>query len=62
MLKKTLRWIALVFLIVLALSGIGIGAVLSPKRERDYDQEVRIELVEDKLESDLTPVDGMERN
>ncbi len=44
--KKWIRLIGLIFLIVLALSGIGIGAVIVNKKEQDYDNEVKTELVE----------------
>ena len=52
-LRKILRWTKLVILILLALSGAGLGAVLSPRKERDYDNEVKIELVEGDLEDEL---------
>lgn len=44
--KKWIRLIGLIFLIILALSGIGIGAVIVNKKEQDYDNEVKTELVE----------------
>ncbi len=49
-LKKILRWTKLILLILLASSGVAMGAVLVPKKERDYDNEVKIELVEGELE------------
>ena len=49
--KKMIRVLGLVFLIILALSGVGIGAVLNPRRER-MDNEVHIELVEKGLEDE----------
>ena len=42
---------SLVLLIILALSGIGIGAAFNPRRER-IDNEVRIELVEGEAETE----------
>ena len=53
MLGKILRWTKLIILILLALSGVAMGAVLMPKRERDYDNEVKIELVEGDLDPEL---------
>ena len=45
--KKILRWTILVFLIVLAASGVGIfGALLPRNKERYMDNEIKIELVE----------------
>ena len=46
-----IRVLGLVFLIILALSGVGIGAVLNPRRER-MDNEVHIELAEKGLEDE----------
>ena len=45
--KKIIRWTILVFLIVLAASGVGIfGAFLPRSRERYMDNEIKNELVE----------------
>ena len=49
---KILRWTKLIVLILFALSGVGMGAVLLPKRERDFDNEVKIELVEGELDEE----------
>ena len=49
--KRFLRLLSLVLLIILALSGIGIGAAFNPRRER-IDNEVRIELVEGEAETE----------
>ena len=49
--KKILRWTILVFLIVLAASGVGIfGAFLPRNKERYMDNEIKIELVEGREE------------
>ena len=45
--KKIIRWTVLVFLILLAASGVGIfGAFLPRNKERYMDNEIKIELVE----------------
>ncbi len=50
--KKIIRWTILVFLIVLAASGVGIfGAFLPRNKERYMDNEIKIELVEGKEET-----------
>ena len=44
--KKALRLLMLSLLIILAISGIGIGFILNSKKEQDYDNEIKTELVE----------------
>lgn len=53
--KKILRIAGLVLLIVLAMSGIGIAP---PTRVKDFENEIRIELVEKKKDDVLTEVDS----
>lgn len=46
-LKRVLRLIGFSLLLILALMGVGItGAVFVNKKEQDYDNEVKTELVE----------------
>ena len=52
--KNILRWTKLIVRIMLALSGVGIGAIFIQKRERDYDNEIKTELVEGELDNDLS--------
>ena len=59
--RKGIRIIWLVFLIVLALSGLAIGMAMSPRRERDFDGETKIELVEKDLHERLTNIQGEKR-
>jgi hypothetical protein len=47
--KKIGRIIFLVFLILLALCGLG---VVPPRPTRDFDNEIKIELVEDRNEDE----------
>jgi len=45
--KRILRLFFLGLLIILAISGIGIiGAIFNTKKEQDYDNEIKTELVE----------------
>jgi hypothetical protein len=53
--KKVLRTAGLVLLILLALSGIG---VVPPSRTKDFENEVKIELVEKRKEDVLTEVES----
>jgi hypothetical protein len=55
--KKILRIILLAFLLALALCGIG---VVPPRPTRDYDNEVKIELVEDRNEDEETSSEAEE--
>ena len=51
--KKVIRWTILVFLIMLAASGVGIfGALLPRNKERYMDNEIKIELVEGKQDKE----------
>ena len=51
--KKIIRWTILVFLIMLAASGVGIfGALLPRNKERYMDNEIKIELVEGKQDKE----------
>ncbi len=46
-LKRVLRLVGFSLLLILALMGVGItGAVFVNKKEQDYDNEVKTELVE----------------
>jgi hypothetical protein len=54
-LKKILRIVGLVFMILLALSGIGL---IPPRPTRDYDSEIKIEMVEEREEDAITSVDS----
>lgn len=56
--RKVIRIIWLVFLVALALSGLAIGLAMSPRRERDFNRETKIELVEKKLGETLTNLQG----
>lgn len=53
--NKVLRTAGLVLLIILAMSGIG---VVPPSRVKDFENKVRIELVEKKKDDVLTEVDS----
>jgi hypothetical protein len=53
--KKALRIAGLVLMILLAMSGIGI---VPPSRMKDFENEVRIELVEKKKDDVLTDVNS----
>jgi CHASE1-domain containing sensor protein len=45
--KRVLRLMGLGILLILALMGVGItGAVFANKKEQDYDNEIKTELVE----------------
>ena len=51
--KKIIRWTILVFLIMLAASGVGIFGVLLPRnKERYMNNEIKIELVEGKQDKE----------
>ena len=53
--KKIIRWTVLVFLILLAASGVGIfGAFLPRNKEKYMDNEIKIELVEKKEDKNHT--------
>lgn len=52
--KKALRVLGLILLILLAMSGIGIGAVLINKKDQDYDNEIKTELNEGKEDIDTS--------
>lgn len=52
--KKALRVLGLILLILLAMSGIGIGAVLINKKGQDYDNEIKTELNEGKEDIDAS--------
>jgi hypothetical protein len=51
-LKKALRLFCLILILLLAASGMGISNALSPNKERNSDNELRIELVDRKEEED----------
>jgi hypothetical protein len=53
--KKALRIAGLVLMIILAMSGIG---VVPPSRVKDFENEIKIELVEKKKDDVLTEVDS----
>jgi hypothetical protein len=53
--KKVLRTAGLVLLIILAMSGIGIAP---PTRVKDFENEVKIELVEKRKDDVLTEVES----
>ncbi|HEY3403529.1 MAG TPA: hypothetical protein VGK59_09095 [Ohtaekwangia sp.] len=46
--KKALRLFVILFMLMLAASGVGIMGVLNPNRGRFQDKEIQIELVEKK--------------
>jgi len=47
LLKKILRYVILMLIIMLAFLGVGIaGAIFQNKKEQDYDNEIKTELVE----------------
>ncbi|MBL7859111.1 MAG: hypothetical protein JNM57_15570 [Cyclobacteriaceae bacterium] len=53
--QKILRYTGLILMIILALSGIGI---VPPARTKDFENEIKIELVEEKKEDDITMLDA----
>ena len=53
--KKILRTAGLVLLIILAMSGIG---VVPPSRVKDFENEVKIELVEKRKDDVISEVDS----
>ena len=50
--EKAMRLFAILFMLILAASGIGIMGIFNPNRERYQDKEIRIELVEKKGDED----------
>jgi len=49
--KKTMYWLGIMFLVILASAGIGIGGAVSvePTSKKEDNSETNIELVESKL-------------
>jgi hypothetical protein len=57
--KKIMRIIFLVFLILLALCGIGL---IPPRPSRDFDNEIKIELVEERdVDEEISPESEAEK-
>jgi len=54
--KQVLRWVVIGLLLLLALCGIGPPPHLN--RPRDFENEVKIELVEKKREDDISEVES----
>ena len=56
-LKKILRVFLLICLILLACAGAGFGVILPVNRERSFDNEIKIELVEKREEDEIEEKD-----
>lgn len=52
--KKLLRTIGFVLLVLLAATGIGMVPIFFNKKERDFDNQINVEQVDEKEEDDET--------